>query len=133
MSDIEDPELEDVRGWYIDGRRVHNPFAGNATLVAPFDRWLAAHDEQVRAAERDRIATAAHETCRECRDKLLHGSALPLADFILWGKYFDKDAFGPKCTDHARKWFDIARAGQYAVFDLRPLRAATQAEQKESN
>lgn len=50
----DDPELDEVRGWYIDGRRVHNPFASDATLVARFDKWLAEHDREVAAAERDR-------------------------------------------------------------------------------
>ena len=30
MSD--DPQLEDVREWYIAGRRTHNPFASEAAL-----------------------------------------------------------------------------------------------------
>jgi hypothetical protein len=62
------------------------------------------------------------EWCRQCRDELPHGSTLPPADFILWGKYFPEDAFGPKCYTCAMKWFDVLRVEQYAVFDLRPLR-----------
>ncbi len=54
MSD--DPQLEDVRGWYIDGRRVHNPFASDATLVAPFDSWLTDHDAEVRRDQREKDA-----------------------------------------------------------------------------
>lgn len=45
MSD--DPQLEDVREWYIAGRRTHNPFASDAALVERFDTWLAAHDREV--------------------------------------------------------------------------------------
>lgn len=65
---------------------------------------------------------AVQEHCRQCRDELPYGSKLPAADFILWGKFFPREAFGPKCTKHARKWFDISQVDQYAVFDLRPLR-----------
>ena len=59
MSD--DPQLEDVREWYIAGRRTHNPFASDAALVERFDTWLAAHDREVaaqalRAAYDDLIA-----------------------------------------------------------------------------
>jgi hypothetical protein len=45
----EDPALEEVRAWYIDGRRVHNPFASDAVLVARFDTWLTEHDREVAA------------------------------------------------------------------------------------
>lgn len=61
------------------------------------------------------------ETCRDCRDALPYGSKVPAASFILWGKFFPLEAFGPKCVDHAAKWFDISRVDQYAVFDLRPF------------
>ena len=47
MSD--DPQLEDVRDWYIAGRRTRNPFASDATLVERFDTWLAEHDREVAA------------------------------------------------------------------------------------
>ena len=47
MSD--DPQLEDVREWYIAGRRTHNPFASDAALVERFDTWLAEHDREVAA------------------------------------------------------------------------------------
>ena len=63
------------------------------------------------------------ETCRECRDEMAYGSKLPAAVFILWGKLFPQEALGPKCMDHARKWFDVFRADQYAVFDLRRIDA----------
>ncbi|MFZ2911519.1 MAG: hypothetical protein WAZ75_00380, partial [Candidatus Absconditicoccaceae bacterium] len=42
-----DPQLEDVRSWYVDGRRVHNPFASDAELVERFDLWLEQHDAEV--------------------------------------------------------------------------------------
>ena len=47
MSD--DPQLEDVREWYIAGRRTHNPFASDAALVERFDTWRADHDREVAA------------------------------------------------------------------------------------
>ena len=47
MSD--DPQLEDVREWYIAGRRTHNPFASDAELVERFDTWLTQHDREVAA------------------------------------------------------------------------------------
>ena len=61
------------------------------------------------------------ETCRQCRDELPYLSKLPAAVFIVWGRYFPEGAYGPKCLDHAREWFDVSRADQYAVFDLRGL------------
>lgn len=63
--------------------------------------------------------SALDETCRDCRNTSKGSVA---ADFILWGKYFDQAAFGPKCAEHARKWFDLSRVDQYAVFDLRRAR-----------
>lgn len=48
-QDSEDPMLDEVRGWYIDGRRVHNPFASNAELVRQFDDWLVEHDAELIA------------------------------------------------------------------------------------
>ena len=57
MSD--DPQLEDVREWYIAGRRTHNPFASDAALVERFDTWLAEHDREVAAqALRDAAGSA---------------------------------------------------------------------------
>ena len=61
------------------------------------------------------------EYCRECREELPYGSKLPRADFILWGKFFPSEAFGPKCYAHASGWFEIALVDQYAVYDLRPI------------
>lgn len=57
MTEYDDPALDEVRSWYIDGRRVHNPFASDAALVARFDSWLAEHDREIREDERKRIAT----------------------------------------------------------------------------
>lgn len=48
MSD--DPRLEEIRDWYIAGRRTHNPFASDAELVRRFDLWLVEHDDEVRDA-----------------------------------------------------------------------------------
>ena len=50
--EAEDQQLQEVRGWYVDGRRVHNPFASDAVLVERFDRCLADYTaEVVREAE----------------------------------------------------------------------------------
>ena len=58
MSD--DPQLEDVREWYIAGRRTHNPFASDAALVESFDTWRAALVERYDTwlAEHDREVAA---------------------------------------------------------------------------
>lgn len=64
--------------------------------------------------------TPVPQFCRECRDELPYGSKLPEADFILWGKYFPPEAFGPKCYFHASQWIKIELVDQYAVYDLRP-------------
>ena len=42
----DDPMLEDVREWYIIGRRTHDPFNGDAHLIERFDRWLVEHDRE---------------------------------------------------------------------------------------
>lgn len=36
--DDDDPELQEVREWYIAGRRTRNPFASDAALVERLDR-----------------------------------------------------------------------------------------------
>ncbi len=66
------------------------------------------------------------EVCRECRDILPYGVEIPKADFILWGKFFELNAFGPRCAHHAARWFPIHRADQYAVLDLRQARQEQQ-------
>ena len=71
--------------------------------------------------------------CRECQDELPYGSKLPRADFILWGKFFDPEAFGPKCYGHASKWFDVSRADQYAVYDLRAVHSFADAIQGQTS
>lgn len=43
----DDPQLEDVREWYITGRRVHDPFNSDANLVERFDLWLAERDREI--------------------------------------------------------------------------------------
>lgn len=80
----DDPELEDVRSWYIEGRRVHNPFASDATLVQPFDRWYAA---ELAAAERRGAEKALREAADDLanRDFLLppdHASMATLVDWL---------------------------------------------------
>ena len=69
MSD--DPQLEDVRDWYIAGRRTRNPFASDATLVERFDTWLAAHDREVAAQA---LRDAAQEWPLIIRDGVSRGS-----------------------------------------------------------
>lgn len=61
------------------------------------------------------------ETCRDCRDKLPMGERVPAAEFVLWGKMFDRAAFGPKCWNHAYRWFPIDWVDQWPVYDLRPV------------
>lgn len=68
--------------------------------------------------------------CRQCRDEAFDkGEADPAvpAEFILWGRLFDSSALGPKCYDHAQGWIGwggMGQINQYAVVDLRPIRAA---------
>lgn len=66
--------------------------------------------------------------CRECRDEApLFTADIPPADFIIWGKLAAPEGLGPKCYDHAVKYLGRSmpsRSDQYAVVDLRPIRAA---------
>lgn len=52
---LDDPAFQDVRSWYIDGRRAHNPFASDAELVERFDSWWrevqAEHESELKAAK----------------------------------------------------------------------------------
>ena len=61
------------------------------------------------------------ETCREwVRAK--HNRCGERAEFIIWGKYFPADAFGPRCYDHtAEHLHDMSALNieQTAVYDLR--------------
>jgi hypothetical protein len=78
--------------------------------------------------QRDKALNLLAETCRECRDN----DVTAPADFILWGKLLAPEALGPKCTDHATKHLGfsaIHRIDQYAVFDLRPIRAALRGDE----
>ena len=64
------------------------------------------------------------EHCRECRDTLPYQAPSVQADFILWGKYFPPEAFGPKCYNHALDHLGpnaMSQIEMYAVFDLRPF------------
>lgn len=64
------------------------------------------------------------EWCRECRDTQPYGAPGVPAEFILWGKLFAPEAFGPKCYRHALKHIGhggVSQIDQWAVFDLRPL------------
>lgn len=60
-----------------------------------------------------------------CREELGDGERCPeLAEFVLWGKMFDREALGPRCHDHAcdhTSWTMPSRADQWAVVDLRPI------------
>jgi hypothetical protein len=60
------------------------------------------------------------EFCRECRDK--DDESVP-AEVIIWGKFFEPEALGPKCFDHAAQYIPAHRDAwvSYAVFDLRGL------------
>lgn len=85
-------------------------------------------------AERDAIAAAARgllTSCRECRDERdFYTDPVKPADFIIWGKLAPPEGLGPKCYDHAVKHLghDMPRrSDQYAVVDLRPIRAALDA------
>lgn len=89
--------IAEMRGWPLSGYGA--------------DETLDIHQRAVDALEAAdaRKAELPRETCRECRDNLPCGSALPETDFLLWGKLFPREAFGPKCALHATKWFDLSR------------------------
>ena len=82
MSD--DPQLEDVRKWYIAGRRTRNPFWSDAELVERFDRWLAQHEREVAAKAlrdaagspipRGALATRTRAWLRDRADQIEEGS-----------------------------------------------------------
>lgn len=66
------------------------------------------------------------ETCREWPDPGFE-RCNEQADFILWGKLFDPNALGPRCYKHTEQWIGVPgmyRIDQYAVYDLRRVRAA---------
>lgn len=86
----------------------------------------------------DQLVAAAKSVltcCRECRDERdVYDDPVPPAEFIIWGKLAPPEALGPKCYDHAVKHLghDMpGRSDQYAVVDLRPLRAALASQQGE--
>lgn len=56
MSDYA-PTTEQVREGYVDTGWAADGSLGEPRDPEVFDRWLAAHDAQVRADERERIAT----------------------------------------------------------------------------
>lgn len=70
--------------------------------------------------------TEVRETCREWSGEM-SDRCNQLAEVILWGKLFPKDALGPRCRYHAeshlqgRSLPDVLREG-WAVFDLHNLR-----------
>ncbi len=75
----------------------------------------------------------AYEHCRECRDEFPYGFQ-ERADFILWGKFFPPEALGPRCYEHTTKYMGagMSQIDQYAVFDLRPIRALLEAKEDAS-
>jgi len=47
------------------------------------------------------------------------------ADFVVWGHLYEKQAKGPKCSEHLRKHLPDVwdwSISQNAIYDLRPLR-----------
>lgn len=72
----------------------------------------------------DDVSTLKAQCCRQCRDQ--EPPVQTRAEFILWGKLFAPEAFGPKCYDHAAEhigWAGMSMIDQYAVYDLRPINA----------
>lgn len=58
MSDYT-PTTEDIRNAYMSGDWNDNPTDDDAMkrhFAAKFDRWLTAHDAEVRADEREKVA-----------------------------------------------------------------------------
>jgi hypothetical protein len=86
-------------------------------------------DAQSRQIEELKAVLAkAAQYCRECRDQDL----LTPADFIIWGKFSRPEALGPRCYNHTAEhigWVSMSQIDQWAVFDLRPFRAALSGEQ----
>ena len=71
-----------------------------------------------------------HETCREWVEEKFDRCNAP-ASVIVWGKLFDPEALGPRCTFHVEGWLskqggvwnlEDALRQHYAIFDLRGLR-----------
>lgn len=95
-------------------------------------------DHSPESPKADTLADAARSiltSCRECRDERdFYDDPVPPADFIVWGKLAEPEALGPKCYDHAVKHLGHSmpgRADQYAVVDLRPIRAALTAHDQQ--
>lgn len=62
------------------------------------------------------------EWCRKCRDELPYGAPGVRAEFIPWGRLFDRDDLvGPCCEKHLPKSVDLNRIDMYAVTDLRSV------------
>lgn len=90
-------------------------------------RDLAAAEERIK--ELTGALNGLVTCCRECRDEMpMFSSNIPRADFVLWGKLFPPEAFGPKCYDHAAKhigWSGMSQIEGMAVVDLRPINRLT--------
>lgn len=110
---LEDPQMDDIRGWYIDGRRVHNPFASDATLAEPFWRWLAEHDTEVR-----------HAALRETLDGALTNGEWREFQRIPEQGYSHRHWVDTKIAERSRAQFEAGlRAAREAVDDLPGLNA----------
>ena len=64
------------------------------------------------------------EHCRHWVDEKVDRCNEP-ASIIVWGKLFEMDELGPRCSKHWPSSVHEDRLDQYAVFDLRPLHTVT--------
>jgi L-rhamnose isomerase len=102
---------EAVRGVYFDWPGEADPqMVARAVLEAALSGLV--------------VVPEVREHCRAChheRDKIVP------AEYIVWGKYAKTNRLGPSCYDHTVEVIGhagMSRIDQYAVFDLRPFRAA---------
>lgn len=70
------PTLDHARALYVTGTPVHVPVA---EANAEFDRWLAAHDEQVRNEERERCLKAVERSDADRTSGALRGKLAAMA------------------------------------------------------
>jgi hypothetical protein len=87
-------------------------------------------------AAHEALRVAAGKIVREgCREELgapTYEKCWRPAEFVLWGKLIPPEALGPRCYEHAARHVpdDALRPGSdWAILDLRPLRAAPEAGQ----
>jgi hypothetical protein len=59
------------------------------------------------------------EYCRRCRDR----DEITVAEFIVWGRFFNKTYLGPQCEwdlpPSVRR--NMSQIDQWAIYDLRPI------------